>query len=180
MTSLGEKMHKRKLSIVFMGLFIFNTTAFSTKRTADTQENDTTRGKVLKEKKAAVDHAISYADPADIVLKQGKGTKDHGGGEGGFYWRILYQQKPAGRAFINLIDEEPIGEHPSLQIFLNKKSQGKHIGRHVYRKACELSSYDKVYAHMSKSNIASRKAAEVAGFEVFSTVKQLVLRWVRK
>jgi hypothetical protein len=33
-----------------------------------------------------------------------------------------------------------------------------------YRIACENSQYDVVYAHMRKSNIASRRAAEEAGF----------------
>lgn len=86
----------------------------------------------------------------------------------------------AGKVFINYIEDEDIGNHASIQIFLNKASQGKHVGRHAYSMACELSQYDEVYAHMAKKNIASRKAAKAAGFEVYSDVGQLIMKWTRK
>ena len=83
--------------------------------------------------------------------------------------------------FINIIDEPPLGTHPSLQIFLNRESQGRQIGRHAYRAACLASQYDIIYAHMRKSNIASRRAAEEAGFEDVTPKdhSQLILRFAR-
>lgn len=42
--------------------------------------------------------------------------------------------------------------------------RGGQIGRIAYQYCCELSRHDVVYAHMRKSNTASRKAAEHAGF----------------
>ena len=99
-----------------------------------------------------------------VVLVRTKGTKDRGGGPGGEAWRIEVAGERAGVVFINRIDEPPVGPHASIQIYLNKPSQGRGIGRIGYRLACEASTYDVVYAHMSKANIASRRAAEEAGF----------------
>lgn len=119
--------------------------------------------------------------PESVKLVRGKGTNERGGGPGGEYWQIEVDGKRAGIVFINLIDEPPIGRHASIQIFLNQPSQGRKIGRVAYRKACEECSYDVIYAHMRKSNIASRKAAEAAGFKVDDhlEVSQLAMVWRR-
>lgn len=103
-------------------------------------------------------------DADDVTLTRMKGTPDRGGGPGGEAWRIDVQRKRAGITFINMINEPPIGRHASIQIFLNVASQGRHIGRIAYRKACEASVHDLIYAHMRKTNLASRRAAEEAGF----------------
>jgi RimJ/RimL family protein N-acetyltransferase len=100
----------------------------------------------------------------DIDLVRTRGTKARGGGQGGEAWRIDAEGKRAGVIFINMIDEVPIGLHASIQIYLNAASQGRHIGRIAYRKACDASAHDVIYAHMRKSNTASRRAAEEAGF----------------
>jgi hypothetical protein len=102
--------------------------------------------------------------PEDISLISVKGTRGRGGGPGGQAWRIDVEGKRAGIVFINFIDEPPIGPHASIQIYLNAPSQGRKIGRVGYRKACEASPYNAVYAHMSKLNVASWRAAEEAGF----------------
>lgn len=76
---------------------------------------------------------------------------------------------------------ERYGEHPSVQIHLNKSERGKQIGRVAYRMACEQSGYDKVYAHMHKSNHASRKEAEEAGFVAPDDKRtQLTMLWQHK
>lgn len=118
----------------------------------------------------------------DVVLSPGKGTKLSGGGRGGHYWNIFCNDTRAGKIFINLINEEPLGEHPSIQIYLNKASQGKHIGRYAYAKACELSRYDKVFAYMSKKNIPSIRSAMAAGFVqiLADTTRQVIMQWDRK
>jgi RimJ/RimL family protein N-acetyltransferase len=100
----------------------------------------------------------------DVELTRTKGTPERGGGAGGEAWRIMVQSKRAGIVFVNFINEPPIGPHASIQIFLNVASQGRHIGRFGYRLACRQSKYDQIYAHMRKSNVASRRAAEAAGF----------------
>ena len=118
---------------------------------------------------------------SDVKLVSAKGTVKRGGGPGGEAWRIEVHDKTAGRVFINFIDEPAIGPHASIQIFLNQAHQGLKIGRVGYRKACEASSYDAIYAHMRKSNIASWRAAEEAGF-VDATPpddKQKVMLWRR-
>ena len=122
-----------------------------------------------------------YARQDQVSLIKGKGSKDSGGGKGGFYWAVMYDEKKVGKVFINLIDTEPLGKHPSIQIYLNKASQGKHIGRWAYQKACLESTYDIIYAHISKKNKASHKAALAAGFVSLTLphVTQLVMRWER-
>ncbi|WP_198920005.1 GNAT family N-acetyltransferase [Pseudomonas chlororaphis] len=91
------------------------------------------------------------------------------------------EEKRAGTIFINLIEDEQRGKHASLQIFLNRTSQGRKIGRAAYQAACFASQYNEIYAHMRKSNTASKKAALYAGFEDATTSAdtQLVMRWNR-
>jgi len=107
---------------------------------------------------------IEFATPSDVELVRIKGTPQRGGGAGGEAWRIDFRGRRAGIIFVNLIAELPLGEHASIQIYLNASNQGRHIGRLAYRKACSASAHASIYAHMRKSNIASIRAAEEAGF----------------
>lgn len=117
----------------------------------------------------------------DVTLVRTKGTAARGGGAGGEAWRVEAEGGRAGTVFINWIDEPPVGPHASIQIYLNKSSQGRGIGRIGYRKAVEASRYDVVYAHMRKSNLASRRAAEAAGFveDLRPGHTQLLMVWRR-
>lgn len=119
--------------------------------------------------------------PEQIELVRTKGTTARGGGPGGEAWRIDVAGKRAGIVFINWIDEPPVGRHASIQIFLNKASQGRGIGREGYRRAAIASAYDLIYAHMRKSNLASRRAAEAAGFveDARAGYPQLLMVWRR-
>lgn len=100
----------------------------------------------------------------DVLLFRVSNTPNKGSGDGGEKWRIEVGGVRAGEIYINVIDEPPLGNHASIQIYLNIKSQGRGIGRIAYLKACQSSKHGTIYAHMRKSNIASRRAAEVAGF----------------
>jgi RimJ/RimL family protein N-acetyltransferase len=115
----------------------------------------------------------------DIRLVKGNGSPDRGGDKGGFYWHIYTGEQRAGYVFINIIDDDIIGEHPSIQIHINKNKRDKGIGRVAYKLACENSNYEEIFAHMRKSNKASRKAAEYAGFKKVSNddISQLVMVW---
>jgi RimJ/RimL family protein N-acetyltransferase len=125
---------------------------------------------------------LGPVDARHIHLVRSRGTPKRGGGQGGEAWTIENAGERAGTVFINIIDEAPLGSHASLQIFLNRESQGRQIGRHAYRAACLASQYEVIYAHMRKSNIASRRAAEEAGFEDVTPKDhaQLILRFVRE
>ena len=118
----------------------------------------------------------------DVTLVEGTGTAKHGGGPGGRYWHIYVGEERAGYIYINIITDESFGEHPSVQIFINKSDRGKQIGRIAYRLACEQSAYDLIYAHMRKSNTASMRAAEEAGFTIVKRkgLPQLSMVWRRK
>ncbi|MCC2606577.1 hypothetical protein [Planctobacterium marinum] len=107
------------------------------------------------------------------------GTRNKGGGSGGEAWLVMVDGKRAGKAYINMLDDPIRGLHPSFHVFLNRPSQGRHIGRIVYKSCCSRSKYDVIYAHMRKSNIASRKAAEYAGFVDVTSQEdmQLVMVW---
>lgn len=118
---------------------------------------------------------------SEVDLVSVAGTPGKGKGLGGEKWRIDVGGVRAGEVYINVIDEPPIGRHASLQIYLNIKSQGRGIGRIGYAKACQLSAHEIIYAHMRRSNVASRRAAEAAGFMDATPpgFTQLILRWVR-
>ncbi|MHC8378400.1 GNAT family N-acetyltransferase [Pseudomonas sp. MDT1-16] len=120
------------------------------------------------------------ADAVELISTPG--SRERGGGPGGEAWIILSNGKRAGTAYINLVNDPVRGHHPSFHVFLNRPSQGRQIGRIVYQRCCALSQHDVVYAHMRKSNTASRKAAEHAGFVDVTTPEdaQLVLVWRRQ
>jgi GNAT superfamily N-acetyltransferase len=101
---------------------------------------------------------------SDVKLLRTNGTPGRGGGPDGEAWRIEAQGERAGVIFVNIIEEPPFGKHASIQIFLSRPYQGRGIGRVAYRQAAEASMHNVIYAHMRKSNIASRRAAEAAGF----------------
>lgn len=119
--------------------------------------------------------------PEAVLLVPVAGTIGKGKGEGGEKWRIEVGSIRVGEVYINVIDEPPVGLHASIQIYLNIKSQGRGIGRVGYAKACHLSQHEAVYAHMRRSNTASRRAAEAAGFidATPAGFTQLILRWRR-
>jgi len=103
-------------------------------------------------------------DPDAVSLRAGKGSPDRGGSPGGQYWHVDVDGKRAGYIFINVLDEYDLGPHSSIQIHLNATMRGRGIGRIAYRRAAAESRYDTVYAHMRKSNTASKTAASAAGF----------------
>lgn len=100
-----------------------------------------------------------------IRLVVGKGSAEAGSGPGGEYWHIFEGSKRVGKVFVN-VTETPQGKHASLQIFINKTDQGRGIGSQGYRLACAQSKHRTLYAYMRKSNTASIRAAEKAGFVV--------------
>jgi hypothetical protein len=137
------------------------------------------RSKATAAKRAGA--AKNPIDPASIRLVVGTGSTDRGAGPGGHYWHIYAGDIRAGHVYINVIDEEPFGNHASIQIQVNKNLHGRGIGKVAYQMACEQSSHDVVVAHMRKSNIASQKAAGAAGFVVVNdpAITQLAMRWTR-
>jgi hypothetical protein len=137
-------------------------------------ERKQAESKIEKSKKKAADMS-----PNLVHLVKGGGTHGHGGDEGGFYWHIYTGNKRSGYVFINIIQDEHFSTHPSIQIHINQNQRKRGIGRVAYKLACELSGYDRVYAHMRKSNIASRRAAEAAGFApiVDNKIPQLSMVW---
>ncbi|MGN7741526.1 GNAT family N-acetyltransferase [Pseudomonas sp. 22526] len=117
----------------------------------------------------------------NVEFVRTSGTRERGGSPGGEAWIILAEGKRAGTAYINMVEDPVRGRHASFHVFLNRPSQGRQIGRAAYRLCCTESQHDVIYAHMRKSNIASRKAAEYAGFSDASTPDdtQLVMVWHR-
>ena len=125
--------------------------------------------------------AAAPAVPAAARLVQGKGSPGRGGGPGGRFWHVYDGDRRAGSVWINQADDKDLGDHASLTIELNEASRGKGIGRLAYRLAADASGYSEIWLHMRRSNIASRKAAEHAGFAVVDVPgrRQLMMRWRR-
>lgn len=112
---------------------------------------------------------------SDVELRRGRGTQARGRKSGGFFWHIYHKDVRAGCVFVNY-DETTA--QASIQIFINRKSQSRGIGRIAYRRACEESGYSEVYAFMRQSNIASLRAAMAAGFhEVQPHTSQVTMVW---
>lgn len=122
-----------------------------------------------------------YANDEDVELIRGKLSKSKKCPPDNYFWKVFFRDTSAGKVSINLMDESPLGKHASIQIFLNKGAQGKHIGRIAYAKACNLSHYDVVYASMRRNNIASFKSAQAAGFREMKNKQhmQRVMKWMR-
>jgi RimJ/RimL family protein N-acetyltransferase len=99
-----------------------------------------------------------------------------------FSWNILADGKRAGNVHIGKDTSRADDSRDWITIHVNQALRGKGVGTEAYRQACEQSGLPIVYAHMRKSNLASRRAAEKAGFQVIEDdqVKpQLCLIWVR-
>lgn len=120
---------------------------------------------------------VKVADE-DVELVVRPERKAKGDGPEGEYWEVQVAGKRAGEVFVNVIDEPPLGRHASLQIFLNKPHQGRGVGRIAYRKSAEASRHSIIHLHMRKANVASRLAAEAAGFADVSPpgFTQLILK----
>ena len=99
-------------------------------------------------------------------------------------WRIFIDQKTtAGSVKIKRIASDPVhGKHGSLDIKVNESQRGKHIGRFAIKEALKNTSFSKVVANLRKSNLASKKALEAAGFSEVkhATIKQLCLVFNKK
>lgn len=115
---------------------------------------------------------------SDLRLKKGSGQNLHDPIRG-FYWHIMFANERVGKVYIDFISNEILGVHPSLDIFINKNFQGRHIGRYAYEMACIESELDTVYMHTRKSNIGSIRAAEEAGFVRLDhpEFRQMVMVW---
>lgn len=140
-----------------------------------------TRHKTPKPPAVTAKSRLGPVDSDSVEFARTPGTRERGGGPGGEAWIILAQGKRAGTAYINMVEDVVRGKHASFHVFLNRPSQGRQIGRVAYRLCCLKSQHDVIYAHMRKSNIASRKAAEHAGFVDASAPSdaQLVMVWHR-
>jgi len=118
-------------------------------------------------------------DPATVRLERGRGSMGRGGDHGGEYWHVYAGPTRVGHVYVNLIEDERVGEHASIQIQINAAQRGRGIGKVAYRLSVKASKYDLVYAHMRKSNAFSRKAAEAAGFDLVEDLgaPQLLMLW---
>lgn len=88
-----------------------------------------------------------------------------------YYYVIYADDVRAG--FVEITASAP----HKLNIKINKPMRGRGIGSAAYRKACQKSRLDHVYAHIAKKNVASQRAAERAGFKLISDTPQLTYRW---
>ena len=121
------------------------------------------------------------ASKEEILLKEGSGSRLHDKTRGK-YWHIFLKDTRVGKIYIDFIENEVLGNHPAIDIFINQQFQGLGIGKHAYSLACEKSGLDFVYMHTRKSNIASIKAASAAGFVEVNDIRfrQTVMVWKKR
>jgi RimJ/RimL family protein N-acetyltransferase len=101
----------------------------------------------------------------EVILVEGKSSRKSHEGSTAYHWHIYLGNERVGRAIIHWVDLDSFAPHASITVELYIKNRGRGIGTIVFRRACELSQYNEVYASIRKSNIASRIAAERAGFK---------------
>tara|TARA_R110002073_G_scaffold148228_3_gene301256 strand:+ start:24521 stop:24976 length:456 start_codon:yes stop_codon:yes gene_type:complete len=125
---------------------------------------------------------LEAVNPSDVRLKAGKGSAGRGGRVDENYWHIYLDETRVGYVYINIVNEQPFGEHASIQIHINQKHRARGIGSVAYRLACKESEHSVIYAKMRKANVGSQKAASKAGFEVIADaeVLQLSMKWKRR
>lgn len=116
-----------------------------------------------------------------VSLKEGSGQSLHDKVRGK-YWHIYMGEQRVGKIYIDYYTDEILGNHPSIDIFINKQFQGQHIGRIAYAMACEQSGLSEIYMHSRKSNTASIKAATDAGFVELHRpeFRQVVMVWKKQ
>lgn len=96
-------------------------------------------------------------------------------------WRVMHAGQRAGTVAILCHEENGAVVKPSIDVQLNKRSQGRGIGTLAFQRAAELSGFKQVFASIAKKNIASRIAAKRAGFVELAPEAsgELVLVWRR-
>lgn len=97
-------------------------------------------------------------------------------------WHVNYEGKRAGKVTIQYNENDRKAEKGSIYVHLNKASRGRGIGTIAFRRASEMSGSDEVTATIAKKNIASRIAAERAGFAEAGRAAsgELVLKWRKR
>lgn len=110
-----------------------------------------------------------------IFLKEGKSSKK------GIvkYWHAYAGTNRIGYVYISQSTNEPLGKHHSINVFINKAFQRKGYGTEVFKQASLLSGYPVLYAHSSKSNVGSYRAALKAGYKEIAgeDFRQRVMKW---
>jgi RimJ/RimL family protein N-acetyltransferase len=116
--------------------------------------------------------------PAEVSFDAGV-TKSLAGCGRRLYWHIRVDASEVGHAYVDIIPAEGRDQRASVTVLLNAKSRGLGIGTIAFRRAAELSGCDKVYAIIAKLNVASRVAAQRAGYQPIPDQPsgQLTLIW---
>jgi len=93
------------------------------------------------------------------------------------FWHVYEGDRRAGGVWLNARTTPEA--RATLTIQLNQASRGRGIGRVAYRLAADATDEPEVWLHMRRGNVASRRAAQHAGFVVVDDPSdaQLVMRW---
>jgi hypothetical protein len=91
---------------------------------------------------------LFHIDPNDVTLVPASGWERKGGCVGGERWIINFHNQRVGEAYVNVIKRTGIGKYPSLTVSLDELCRGSGVGAVAIRKACAISKYDRLYAHV--------------------------------
>lgn len=103
-------------------------------------------------------------NPNDLKLVA-RTTKRIGKSAPAQYWNIFLNDKRVGKVYINFHTDKDCAAY--VTVMINKDMQGRGIGTQAFQTACLICEYDVVFAELRRSNKASKRALEKAGFVPF-------------
>lgn len=114
--------------------------------------------------------AAKAALPAKIVGEQLtlvlKKNKRSSANDPSHFWHLFVGDRRVGKAYMNIYTDHRSGAF--VTVMINKDAQGRGIGTEAFKRACDHSGFDVVYAEVRRNNKASQLALRRAGFTEFS------------
>lgn len=82
------------------------------------------------------------------------------------FWHLFVGDRRVGKAYMSIYTDHRNGAF--VTVMINKNAQGRGIGTEVFKRVCEESGFDVVYAEVRRNNKPSQRALRRAGFTEFA------------
>lgn len=83
-----------------------------------------------------------------------------------FFWHLFVGDRRVGKAYMSVYTDYRSGAF--VTVMVNKDAQGRGIGTETFKRACDESGFDIVYAEVRRNNKLSQRALRRAGFTEFA------------
>lgn len=108
--------------------------------------------------------------PTKIVSQQlalvAKTNRRRSADEPNQFWHLFVGDRRVGKAYMSIYTDHRNGAF--VTVMINKDAQGRGIGTEAFKRACEESGFDVVYAEVRRNNKPSQRALRRAGFTEFA------------